>query len=96
MLTLEQKITELESKGLTKKEIELQTQDLFDQVLNEPLKEESTYIAEVNLTIKIDSRLKIEKLQSILDELEIKDVTLSNELDSTVLHVDVTDVHEDN
>lgn len=96
MLTLEQKIEELEAKGLTKKEIESQTQDLFDQVLNEELKEESTYIADINLTIKIDSKKKIEKLQSILDELEIKDITLSNELDATVLHADVTDLYEDN
>ncbi|MEI3615010.1 hypothetical protein [Pseudogracilibacillus sp. SO30301A] len=96
MITLENKIEELELQGLSKKEIESRTQDLFDQVLNEELKEEKSYIAEINLTLNINSKKKIEKLQLILDELEIKDVTLDvyDKLKTSVLFADLTDLYE--
>lgn len=98
MLALENKIEELESQGLSKKEIELQTQDLFNQLLNEELEEEKSYLADINLTIKIDSKMKIEKLQSVLDEPRVKKLLLELadqlELKTEVLDAELIEVEE--
>lgn len=82
MLALENKIEELESQGLSKKEIELQTQDLFNQLLNEELEEEKSYLADINLTIKIDSKapsITFETLIAIIKTL--KELTNDDSID---------------
>ena|SRR5699024_10085952 len=98
MITLETKIEELEAKGLSKKEVYLQTQDLFQQLIDEPLDEEKDYMVDLKATLHLKSRFKPEKLQSLLDEPRIKELILQlageEELETEILHVETESVIE--
>ena len=76
------------------------TLDETIKLVETPLKEPASYIGEISLTVKVDSKMKFEKLQSMLDEtgLKIEDLILKSadgsDLPTEVLGVMTTEWQE--